>query len=351
MKYLLWPLVLALTACSEKPEPPAPPPSVQVQVAAAMAMPVSQTLAAYGAAEFDPASTRALAVQFEAQAFALYVASGQTVRAGQPLLTLSPSANTQLELDRLARAEDLSTRELERLARLRDEGLATNAEVQAAQYAALNARDAHRSLAARTGGGNLNLLAPADGVVETLSYAPGDVIPAGSVVARLGTTQHLRVRLGVEPEDLPQVRVGAAVHLHQLHDGAADIAGLVVAVDKRVDAQTRLAGALVILPADSGVLPGEVLSGRIVIATHEHALAVPRSAVLYDAAQNSQAYVFVANGGKAQRKNVNVGLDDGHDIEILAGLTAGENVIVQGNYELSDDMAIRTATAAVAPKP
>jgi membrane fusion protein (multidrug efflux system) len=342
MKQVFALLSLMLAACSAPPEPASSAVSAQVQTATVREMPMTQALAAYGVAEFDPASTRTLAVQFEAQVVSLGIAVGQKAHDGQALLTLRPSAVTQLELDRLGREAAATASELERLTRMRGDGLATNAEVQAAQLAAASAHQAHASLAARSGGGQLLLRAPAEGVVDALPFAPGDVVPAGSAVARLGAANRLRVRLGIEPEDMVQVHAGASVRLHALQDGAAIISGRISSVDGRVDAQTRLAGAFVDLPVGASVLPGEALRGEIVLALRDKALAVPRSAVLYDPAHADQPYVFVASAGKAQRRNVTVGLDDGHDIEIASGLAVNEVVIVQGNYELADGMNIHT---------
>ncbi|MGH8504817.1 MAG: efflux RND transporter periplasmic adaptor subunit [Stenotrophobium sp.] len=345
MKYFFPLLLLALAACSAKSEPEAPAPSALVQVVAVREMPLAQTLTAYGVAGFDPASTHTLAVQFEAQVASLNVAAGESVHAGEALMTLKLGATARLELDRLAREQDASARELERVKRLLAEGLATNTEVQTAELAAASAREAHTSLAARTGNGLLTLRAPASGVVDTLPFAPGDIVTAGSVVARIGAADHLRVRLGVEPEDIAALKSGADVQLRELHDGKVESATHVAAIDRRVDPQTRLADALVNLPAGTPFLPGEALQASIVLARRDHALAVPRSAVLYDSAHDNQPYVFIAAGGKAQRRNVGIGLDDGHDIEIVHGLSAGEQVVSQGNYELADGMAIRIAPA------
>jgi membrane fusion protein (multidrug efflux system) len=338
-------LTVMLAACSAPPEPPPPAVSAQVQTATVREMPMTQTLAAYGVAEFDPASTRTLVVQFEAQVVSLEVAAGQNVHKGQALLTLKPGAAAQLELQRLAREDVATANELERLTRMRGDGLATNAEVQAAQLAAASAHQMHASLAARSGGGQLLLRAPAEGVVDALPFAPGDVVPAGSMVARLGAANRLRVRLGIEPEDLVQVHAGASVRLHALQTGAVIISGRISAVDGRVDPQARLAGALVTLPAGAGFMPGEALRAQIVLAQRGKTLAVPRSAVLYDPAHADQPYVYLASAGKAQRRNVTVGLDDGHDIEIASGLTLNEVVVVQGNYELADGMNIQTVSA------
>jgi multidrug efflux pump subunit AcrA (membrane-fusion protein) len=109
-----------------------------------------------------------------------------------------------------------------------------------------------------------------------------------------------------------------------------------------VDPQTRLASAVAQPESISSLVPGSAVRARIVIAAHTNALTVPRAAVLYT---DEQPFVFVAEGGKARRRPVTTGLVDDTRIEILKGLKAGESVVVGGNYELDDGMAVQLAAA------
>ena len=73
---------------------------------------------------------------------------------------------------------------------------------------------------------------------------------------------------------------------------------------------------------------------------------MPRAALLYS---GEQVYLFIADGKKAQRRDVKTGVRDGDAVEITDGLKTGESVIVSGNSVLEDGMAIRTqADAATA---
>ena len=46
--------------------------------------------------------------------------------------------------------------------------------------------------------------------------------------------------------------------------------------------------------------------------------------------------VFVARGDTVERRAVTTGLEDGGDVEVLAGLSVGEQVVVEGPAELAD---------------
>ena len=62
---------------------------------------------------------------------------------------------------------------------------------------------------------------------------------------------------------------------------------------------------------------------------------------IYALYQGGKAYVFVVQSGKAVRQWVDAGEDDGERVEIRSGLAANESVVVLGNYELQDGMAVK----------
>ena len=333
-----------LAACSGGNEAPAPPASAAVEVAPAALRPMRTLLEAYGTVEFAASDAQTLAVQYEARVARVMVSAGHLVKKGQPLLALAASATSALELDKARRDAEVAAADLARLKRLRESGLATEIEVQTAQSAAGTAKELRDSLTARIGAAHEHvLLAPQDGVVDGLTAAPGDVVPAGTVIARVARADRLRVRLGVEAEDVPAIAAGQKVTISPLYAGATSVAAQIEAIDQRVDAQTRLAAAMVRLPDASGLLPGAPVRAQIEQKASAAALAVPRAAVLYAA---EAPYVFVADGKIAHRRAVKTGAEDSGYVEIVEGLKAGEPVIIQGNYELEDGMAIRVGGEA-----
>ncbi len=69
----------------------------------------------------------------------------------------------------------------------------------------------------------------------------------------------------------------------------------------------------------------------------KNALTVPMNCVYYDA---SQAYVFVAEGGMAVRKNITTGLSDEKNIEVKEGLTENDDVILTYSAQLKSGTKI-----------
>ena len=90
------------------------------------------------------------------------------------------------------------------------------------------------------------------------------------------------------------------------------------------------------------VRPGAFVTIDIVRETRPQAILVPREAVVREL---QDAYVFVANGGVAEKRTISLGLEEGGRIEALSGLKAGEKVIVAGQGGLKQGSAIKVIPA------
>jgi RND family efflux transporter MFP subunit len=350
MKPVLVPIVVllgvcGLSGCKRAADEAQPVPTATVEVQPAAAHSMEDALVAYGTVEFVAASTRSLTVQVESQVAERFVLPGTTVKQGQALLRLVPSAMSHLDVDKASRDASVTEGEAQRVGRLHAQGLATDSELLTAKAAAASAAALRDSLDKRIGATGLTLRAPIAGIVDAFTAQPGDVIAPGTLVMRIADPKALYARLGLEPEDAVRVKSGQAVSFSPLTGRApaadgriTEIDGRITEVDARVDPTTRLASAVGQPESSLTLVPGSSVRGRIVIDSHADAITVPRSAVLYS---EDQPFVFVAAAGKAHRRPVTTGLADETRIEIVKGLKAGESVIVGGNYELEDGMAIQ----------
>lgn len=112
------------------------------------------------------------------------------------------------------------------------------------------------------------------------------------------------------------------------------------------DPLTRTLDAEVHLPNPDGKLrPGMYGRARIQVGLHKQSLVVPESAVQLS---GGQRFLFVIDGGKAQRRAVTIGIDGGTVLEIVSGLKPDEQIVVAGSDALSDGSPVRTQVG-VAP--
>lgn len=314
-------------------------PAVPVSTEAAQTTSLSHLLETYGTVEFSPEGSRVQSIPADGRVVAVNVTAGQAVDSGTLLLSLEPTANARLEVDKAKIDVDFARQEAQRQRSLREQGLATNADVTASDKTLAVAEATRANVERRHVGGEERMVrATMDGVVEAVSVKAGQVVAAGTELIRIADARRIRARLGIEQDDLGLVHAGEAVDLELLNVDGKHFSGRIERLDRQVDPKTRRADAIVPLRAAPGLLPGAMVRGRITVATHPNALVVPRSAVLY---YQGKPYLFVADQGRAHLRWVETGIDNGKLVEIRQALQPGEQVVTVGNAELKDGVAVR----------
>lgn len=318
-------------------------PSVQVRTTAVTKQKLKETITVYGAVRPDPESLTTQDAVYSAFVQRLYVSLGQSVKKGDRLIELrtAPSARAGY-LNALANLR-YARQELARTRKLLKQHLATHADVNSAQQALQTAQAnfaAQKELG--TDQKTTTIKAPFTGIVSQLPIKPGNQIQVGTPLFQLAKRDRLQVALGVEPDEVSRVRTGMPVSVVSLFSDRNRVDSSVSQVNAVLDPTTRLVDIIVRLEGDQAALflPGMQVKGLLTLATND-TLTVPRTAVLHD---NKGDYLFIVRDRKAHRVNVQSGLENDGLIGVSGGLTVGDTVVVEGNYELTDGMAVRQAS-------
>ena len=89
--------------------------------------------------------------------------------------------------------------------------------------------------------------------------------------------------------------------------------------------------------------PGFFAEVTLATETHRDAIVVPEGAVQ---ASESGFVAYVVEEGRARQRPVQIGLRTGDGgVEILAGLAAGQTLVVEGSDRLSDGIAVEPVGA------
>jgi len=267
----------------------------------------------------------------------LFFTDGQRVNKGDTLVqmdrrvaaTLLENSEAQLELARqtFERTRDLVRRELR-----------TQADLQR-DTAALASAQAERD-AKKTSLDVLTITAPFDGVLTDRVASVGAFINPGEPIVKLQSVKNLQLKFKVPQYLFNDVAVGQMVRVSS-NISKSVLETRVSQIDAVLDEDTRLLS----LQADienAGEKPsltaGTFVRIDLVLSTRKNAVLVPETAINRSL---SGDFVFVANGGKAERRAVVTGDAKDGFTEIVTGLTAGENVITDGQFKLEDGGSIR----------
>ncbi len=212
-------------------------------------------------------------------------------------------------------------------------------DAEAAVAAAGSARRAAGELAGRT-----VVRAPFDGVVASRLHNPGDLVDAsGDPILRVIDPDRLQVEAAVPLTALPQIEAGGPAEVRGPAPFAAEEAK-VIARPAAVDATTGAATVRLAFARPTRLPAGTPVEVEILGQEHAGAVLVPSAAVVQEGPESS---VYTVDGaGKAHRVKVATGIAAGGETEILAGVAAGERVVVQGQNGLPDGAAVAAVPAA-----
>jgi RND family efflux transporter MFP subunit len=183
----------------------------------------------------------------------------------------------------------------------------------------------------------VDITAPISGTITAVPVDNGNQVMVGQVLATVATTARLRLKFGVNPEDLSTFVVGAEVVVssQSVPDSAR---GKVVAVASSADLATRTFQVEAMVENAQGLYrPGMFVRVSAVKARLTGVIAIPSSAVVV---LDGKPNVFVVQGGVAHKRVVELGTDlDGHII-VTSGLTPGDSLVTLGQSYLDDGFAV-----------
>jgi membrane fusion protein, multidrug efflux system len=286
---------------------------------------------------------------------AMRVAEGDAVKAGQVVAEIDPRPlQDQLRQATAALSQAKAGLEnarlnLERTERLYQRGIAAGKEVEDArsQQAAAQAATEQAAAAVETASRNVartRVESPIAGQVVRRLVNVGEQVDGTAAQPLLEVANLDRVELAanVPADRVAEVRVGETVEVSAEGSGER-LRGEVIAVAPAVDPATNSALARVRVPNPARLLKvGMFALGRIAVGERRRALTVPPSAVAKDEAGETAVYV-VANG-VAQRTPVKVGLETREAVEILSGVSEGQEILTSAVHGLADKARVGKAS-------
>ena len=172
----------------------------------------------------------------------------------------------------------------------------------------------------------------------------GTYVSPGTPLFRIVNIDSLRLRLGVSQADVVRVRPDAEVRIIADAMGDRPFSGRIRSIAPEADESTRTFTIEVILPnpPDRPLRDGVVVRAELVLEKRESVIAIPRESVFR---RSGGAYLFVADGEAARRREVRLGpMIDGR-VVIDEGLAPGDRVVVVGMQNLRDGMALKIETS------
>lgn len=183
--------------------------------------------------------------------------------------------------------------------------------------------------------------APMDGVVLERDATNGEAVPGDAPIFVIGDLSTVLVDVAVDAGALAGVRLGQTARV-ELAGGAGETSARVSYVSPRVDTATRRGTArLALANTDGRWRPGQFVTVHLVDATATVAMAVP-----VDAIQTFRDWqvVFFRFGDWFEARPVELGRSDGRWVEIVSGLSAGDQYAATNSFAIKAEIGKLGAT-------
>lgn len=193
--------------------------------------------------------------------------------------------------------------------------------------------------------------APWAGEVAAKRVEVGDYVTPGQPVIDLVDASSLKVRAPAPAADVPYLAAGAPVAIRVDAFPGEVFEGRLVRLGAELDPRARsLDVEAEIANRDGRLKPGMAARLEVPRRTLADAILVPLEA-LVDLGE--ERAVFVVEDGVARRRIVELGPVVGERVVVLAGVAAGEPVVVEGEQRIADGQEVEEAgaprTAAAPP--
>ncbi len=288
----------------------------------------------------------------------VFFKEGQEVKAGDQLFQIDPrpfqAALQQAQATKEKDEAQLQSAQLDldRYAKLLPSGSQTRQSYDEQKGTVGQLQAATTADQAQIDNAQLNLdysliRSPIDGRTGQRMVDAGNFIQTSQNASLVTITQvkPIFVSFTVPADRLDEIRKSQAQHplkviAYAMDDKTALAEGDLTLIDNQVDVATGTIHLKAQFEnADEPLWPGEFVNTRIVLSTRQNAVTVPTETVM-QGPNGSYVYVLVKDD-TAHRRNVDVAAtQEGYSV-ISKGLAAGDQVVIEGQYRLTDGAKVK----------
>lgn len=195
----------------------------------------------------------------------------------------------------------------------------------------------------------ITLRSPASGVVtERMAYEGMRVMP-GMELFTITDLSEVWIEGSFYESEAPFLAVGRPAMVTLAYDPTVILQGEIDFVYPYLDPESRTLRARFSFPNAEGALKPGMYANIVMDAAGGDGVIIPDNAVMDT---GERKIVFISKGnGLFEPREVETGLRTEGSVQVLAGVMAGEEVVVRANFLLDSESRIRAALSGSAPKP
>ncbi|NKI30975.1 efflux RND transporter periplasmic adaptor subunit [Croceivirga thetidis] len=274
----------------------------------------------------------------------VYVKDGQRVSKGQLLASIDDGGLSS-QLAQMKTQLDLAKTTFERQKRLWDQNIGSEIQFLQAKTQYEAQESAVKQMESQLGKSSIR--APFSGIVDDVIKDQGTVVSPGpgSEVFRIVNLSNMYVEVEVPEAHLANVTPGKSVEVFFPVLGET-VTSKVRQTGNFINPGNRSFSVEIPVPNKNGkVKPNLTVIAKINDYSNEEAILIPQSVVSENATGEQYVYVTEENGSESEliskKKIIELGKTQGDLVEVVSGLSNGDNIIVEGARSVRDNQLVK----------
>lgn len=284
---------------------------------------------------FKPQQEVNLSAETQVRVIKVLVNEGSFVRAGQTLAIIK-GEQQNVNVNNAQAVYNNAVAELKRFEGAYATGGVTKQQVDQMRLQVETSRNNLKS--AKLMASDVNVRASFAGVINKKNIEPGAFVAPGQSLFEIVNISTLKLAVNVDEKQIGNTRIGQNVEVVSSIHPDQKYSGVVTFIAPKANASLNFPVEIEIKNnANNDLKAGMYGTAYFGNNTTGQVLTIPRTAFVGSVSTNK---VFAIKNGKAELKEIVSGRNFGEYIEVISGLSNGDQVVVSGQINLTDQTPV-----------
>ena len=264
---------------------------------------------------------------------------GDAVRKGQLIIRLeNKEYENGIALESRKLSLEIAEQEQSKQKVLYEKGGVTLSEMRNTEVRVTNARyDLENATISLE---KMNVRAPFDGVIVSLPhYTQQGLVTQGSPMVGLMAYARMYMDINLPESTIGYVKSNQPVHITHYTLPDDTLRGEISELSPAISTETRtFKGKILIDNKQLKLRPGMFVKADIVVDRADSAIIIPKEVVL---SRRNRKYVYIVERNTAILRDIQTGLEDEDNVEVIEWLKENDNLIIRGYETLRENSRVK----------
>ena len=264
---------------------------------------------------------------------------GDKVSKGELIIRLEDKEyENGIAIDAKKLSLEIAEQEQSKQKALYEKGGVTMSEMRNTEVKVTNARYDYEN--AKLNLEKMKVKAPFDGVIVDLPHYTADTrVEQGKAMVSLMAYDKMYMDINLPESSIRYVKEAQPVYITHYTIPGDTLKARVGELSPAISTETRTFKGKILIDNDQLKLrPGMFAKADIIVDRADSSIIIPKDVIL---SNRRRKYVYIVEKNTAKIRNLQTGLEDEYNIEILSGLNVNDNLVVKGFETLKEDAKVK----------